>query len=190
MNCCDCWLPWKVLFIGLLLGYRFCVNVTEVLNMWEISTTTFSGSRTLKMEVTRTPKGCPYTRDAKKKSKISIETGFLTKFFTVFILDMSFDMNSHSCHTILFNLNTYFSRDVPVLRVQQMGRHEYARNCTKTRCAPFSETKYSGTDLQEQCPSYIERDNQMEQKQTPWSERTIPTERPPIVGEVSAKFCG
>jgi hypothetical protein len=22
-TCCDCWLPWKVLFIGLLLGYRF-----------------------------------------------------------------------------------------------------------------------------------------------------------------------
>jgi hypothetical protein len=28
------------------------------------------------------------------------------------------------------------------------------------------------------------------QKGAPWPERTIPTERPPIVGEVSANFCG
>jgi hypothetical protein len=27
-------------------------------------------------------------------------------------------------------------------------------------------------------------------KKTPWPESAIPTERPPLVGEVSANFCG
>jgi hypothetical protein len=27
-------------------------------------------------------------------------------------------------------------------------------------------------------------------KQVPWPERTIPTERPPLIGKVSANFCG